>query len=129
MSQQKSPTTNRLDRAAVFLSGLCLLHCLAVPFALLLGPALGQWLDSSESQVHWVLLALALPISGIALWRGYVKNPSPLTLALGGFGLAFMLLGVSHVFGDAYEIAFTVIGVVMLLSAHLRNMTAGHTHA
>jgi len=128
MSLQKPPTTTRLDRAAVFLSGLCLLHCLAIPFALLLGPVLSQWLASSESQVHWILLALALPISGIALGRGYRKHPSLLTLVLGAIGLIFMLLGVSHILGEAYEIALTVIGVAMLLAAHLRNMTAGHDH-
>lgn len=123
-------TPNRgLDRAAVFLSGLCLLHCLAIPFALVLGPIASGWLTSNETQVHWILLALALPISVIALWRGFRRHRSLLTLVLGMLGLLFMFIGVSHFFGEAWEIALTVIGVSALLIAHVRNMLGGHTHA
>ena len=118
----------RLDRAAVFLSSLCLLHCLAIPFALLLGPLSGQWLVDSETPVHWLLLAMALPISMVALWRGFRRHHSGLTLSLGVSGLALMFVGVSHFFGDSWEITFTVIGVTALLVAHVRNMLGQHRH-
>ena len=133
MSQPKSSsidgaTNQGLDRAAVFLSGLCLLHCLAIPFALLLGPIASHWLTSNETQVHWILLALALPISVVALWRGYRRHGSQLTLALGMLGLLFMFVGVSHLLGESWEIALTVVGVSALLIAHVRNMLGGHSH-
>lgn len=117
-----------LDRAAVFLSGLCLLHCLAIPFALLLGPVLSQWLVSSETQTHWLLLALALPISMIALWRGYLRHHDMLTVMLGMVGLLLMFIGVAHLLGETWEITLTVIGVTALLVAHLRNMRSKHRH-
>ena len=129
MSPPKPPSNTGLDRAAVFLSGLCLLHCLAIPFALVFGPYLGQWLTDSETQTHWVLLATAIPISFVALWRGYQKHHNRLTLSLGGVGLVLMFIGVSHIFGESFEIALTVVGVSMLLVAHIRNMTSGHNHA
>ena len=124
---QEEPA-QRLDRAAVFLSSLCLLHCLAIPFALLLGPLSAQWLVNSETPVHWLLLAMALPISMIALWRGFRRHRSVLTMSLGVTGLLLMFLGVSHVFGESWEVVLTVIGVTGLLIAHVRNMLGQHRH-
>jgi hypothetical protein len=129
MTPPKPPSSSGLDRFAVVLSGLCLLHCLAVPFAILLGPMLGQWLTHSETEVHWLLLALALPISAVALSRGYSRHHSPLTLVLGAAGLALMFIGVSHVIGEDWEIILTVAGVSSLLLAHIRNMLGSHRHA
>jgi len=134
MTSAKSPPEQSLqpsglDRAAVFLSGLCLLHCLAIPFALLLGPLIGQWLVTSETRVHWILLAVAVPISALALWRGFARRHDRLTVTLGAGGLTLMFIGVSHLLGEAWEVALTVIGVCALLAAHVRNMMPGHTHA
>lgn len=128
MNPFKSSTNTGLDRIAVFLSSLCLLHCLALPFALLLGPLLGDWLQSSETQVHWLLLALALPVSAIALWRGFLKHHSQLTLGLGSIGLLLMFVGVSHLIGEQWEVILTVTGVSALLVAHVRNMMGKHSH-
>ena len=116
-----------MDRFAIILSGLCLLHCLAVPFSILLGPVLAGWLDETETSVHWLLLALALPVSVYALLRGYRSHRSILTLCLGGVGLGLMLLGVLHLFGEEYEILLTAVGVIALLAAHIRNLL-NHEH-
>ena len=128
MTPPKNPTTNSLDRVAVFLSGLCLLHCLASPFAILLGPLMSGWLSHNETHVHWVLLLMAIPISALALWRGYQRHASSLTLAMGGSGLALMFVAVTHWFGAHMEVALTVAGVTLLLIAHIRNMRGGHQH-
>lgn len=121
---------NRLDRAAIFLSGLCLVHCLAVPVTLLLGSVFGDWLEATESNVHWILLGLAAPVSLWALGRGYGDHRSLTTLISGTSGLLLMLLGVSHIFGDEWEIMLTVVGVSAVLLAHIRNALARkHSHA
>ncbi len=120
-----------LDRIAIFLSGLCLVHCLAVPVALLLGSVFSEWLDATETHVHWILLGLAAPVSLWAFARGYREHSSTLTLVAGLGGLFLMLLGVSHIFGETWEIALTVIGVSAVLYAHVRNTLARahrHTH-
>jgi hypothetical protein len=127
------PTTTHLDRAAIVLSALCLVHCLAIPIALLLGATAGQWLVDTEAQVHWVLLALAVPLSAVALWRGYRKHGTPSILYIGWSGLALMFLGVSHLFAqglfaDQFEIGITSVGVTLVLIAHVRNLLLGHRH-
>ena len=61
----------RLDRWAIWLSGACLVHCLAISVAILLLPTLAGILVESETQVHWLFLAGAIPISAIALGSGY----------------------------------------------------------
>ncbi len=129
MEISKSSSQSVLDKAAAFLSGLCLLHCLAVPASLLLGPLLGHWLESTETEVHWILLGLALPISVIALQRGYKRHHKVTTLWLGYGGLAIMLIGAAHVFGESWEMPLTVIGVIGLLVAHVRNLIGEHSHS
>ena len=77
---------------------------------------------------HWLLLAFAVPISVLALWRGYQSEKSILTLALGGIGLTLMFLAVIHVSGESWEIPLTVVGVILVLIAHIRNLT-NHQHS
>ncbi|MBA3942169.1 MAG: hypothetical protein C0520_13245, partial [Sphingopyxis sp.] len=48
------------DIAGFALSFTCLVHCLALPLALLLAPALSRWIALSEG-VHAAILLLALP--------------------------------------------------------------------
>lgn len=119
----------QLDRVAIFLSGLCLVHCLAIPVTLLLGSVFSDWLVETETNVHWILLALAAPTSVWALGRGFRAHRSQLTLSLGMGGLLIMFVGVSHIAGEAWEIALTLIGVTGVLIAHIRNALARqHTH-
>lgn len=118
----------RLDRAAIWLSGLCLIHCLAVPVAFLLAPSVSAWLDTTETQTHWLLFGLALPISAMALSRGYRRQANLMTVSLGSVGLLLMLLGVTHLFGHELEIFLTTVGVIMVMVAHLRNMHGRHDH-
>jgi hypothetical protein len=123
-----STNQTRLDKAAIWLSALCLIHCLSMPLAFLLAPSISGWLDATETQTHWLLFGLAVPISGIALYRGYKRQPNSLTVSTGVIGLAFMLLGVLHLLGEAFEITLTTLGVVLVMVAHIRNLHAGHHH-
>ena len=109
----------------MWLSGFCLAHCLSLPLAVLLAPVLSQWLEATETTVHWILFGIAIPISVVALLQGYRRLGSRRTLLLGGLGLLLMLLAVSHVLGREFEVVLTVIGVSAVLVAHLRNLL-GH---
>ena len=108
---------------------MCLIHCLSVPLAFLLAPSISGWLDATETQTHWLLFGLAVPISGIALYRGYKRQPNRMTVSIGVIGLALMLLAVLHLLGEAFEITLTTLGVVLVMVAHMRNLHAGHAHA
>ena len=128
MSNSKPNVSPLLDRIAIVLSGLCLLHCLALPIALLLAPFFADWLAATETQLHWILLGLAAPVSAFAWWRGYAVHHNAFTVAIGLVGLSLMLVGVSHLAGAGAEIALTVVGVTLVLIAHVPNVLFRHRH-
>jgi hypothetical protein len=117
----------RLDRTAIWLSSLCLVHCLAVPATIVLTPSLNIWFSDTETLIHWILLIFALPVSMLALWRGYQNEKNISNFALGTIGLALMFLAVIHVLGEDMEIPLTVIGAIFVLIAHVKNLTQ-HQH-
>ncbi len=119
----------RLDALGLAISGICLVHCLALPVVALLIPALTfGFSPATDRAVHWVLLALAAPISTLALWRGAARSHDSRWLILGSVGLAIMLIGVANVFGADTEVPLTMVGVVLLAIAHIKNFTRSHAH-
>lgn len=125
-SPRSAVTHATLDRWAIVISGLCVIHCLAIPLTLIALPALSQGLADEQTLTHWLLLAIAVPISVWALWSGHRQHPSKLTLGLGVAGLLLLTLGVSHLLGHELEIPLTVAGGVGLIAAHWRNMRHRH---
>lgn len=113
---------HRLDRAAIWFSGICLVHCLAIPFAVLSLPVIGDHLLGSETMVHWLLLAPAVPVSIFSLWFGYRRHDYLAGLLIGTAGLSLMFIGVSHLIDRSYEIPLTVAGVLLVTLAHVLNM-------
>src|SRR3954462_6041422 len=85
---QLSIPTNRLDRIAMGLSGLCLVHCLATAVLLGLLSAAGGWLGSPI--IHEVGLTLAMILGSIALGRGIREHGHVLPALVGLFGLGIM---------------------------------------
>ena len=54
------------DAAGLGISGLCIVHCLALPVAAVSLPAVG--VIAHAEWVHWSLLAVAAPAAALALW-------------------------------------------------------------
>ena len=112
----RQPSQSWLDWAAVSASGLCLLHCLALPLLIAALPSLGGAVAGSGT--HWVLLAFAFPVS---LWV-LTRDPWPagiVPLALGAAGLSLMTLGVAFYEGLPAERILTVAGVSFVAAAHI----------
>lgn len=111
-------TARVLDGSAVGLSGLCLVHCLALPVLAALLPAFGAW--THAEWVHVVIVLFAAPIAAFALARpAHGQRPAPALMALGGVGVALLALGA---FGPrAVETSVTVAGSLCLAAAHLWN--------
>ncbi|MCZ6640498.1 MAG: MerC domain-containing protein [Gammaproteobacteria bacterium] len=122
LSLNFEPVRRRLDRAAIWLSGICLVHCLAIPFAVLALPVIGDHLLDSETMVHWLLLAPAVPVSIVSLWSGYRRHDYPIGLLIGACGLSLMFIGVSHLIDRSYEIPLTIAGATLVTIAHGLNM-------
>ena len=119
-----------LDRAGILISTLCLIHCMALPVIALLVPTAAAVFAFNETLVHLILLGCALPISFYAFRHGYQHHQDVLIVLLGVTGLVFLVLGVTHIFGEDWELILTVPGAILLFMAHLRNWRyhRGHVH-
>lgn len=114
------PVFRRLfDFSALSLSGLCLAHCLALPFAALLLPALSTWVDAEW--VHGVFAGFAIPITIAALWGGRRHGIPARPIALATAGLTLLVLGATEWFGKASNTPLTIVGAVLLAAAHTWN--------
>lgn len=116
----KSLPPSFFDASAMLLSGLCLLHCLALPLLAAALPLFGVWAEAEW--VHVVFVAIAAPLAGLALWRGHRRDALPWPLwTLAALGLLGLLAGAFGIPDEASETAMTVSGSVALASAHLWN--------
>ena len=113
--------TSRLDRIAVGISGLCLVHCLATTVLLALLSAAGGVLGAPI--IHEVGLTLAMIMGAISLGRGILEHGYSMPSAVGGLGLGVMAgaLTLPH---DGSEALYTVIGVGILALGHRLNAIA-----
>jgi len=113
--------TSRLDRIAMGISGLCLVHCLGT--AVLLGLISAAGTSLGAPWIHEVGLTLAMFLGAIALGRGIVEHGFMMPSAVGGLGLGVMAgaLTLPH---DGTEAAYTVAGVLILALGHRLNVMA-----
>ncbi len=122
MREPPAPHSHRLDAFGLAISGICLVHCLLIPVAAVLVPAMAWNVDHETDHLfHWLLLGLAAPISSLALWRGGSRSGVFRWLKVGTVGLLLMGVGVLHLFGAASEVGFTMVGVILLAVAHIKN--------
>lgn len=118
-SSAAAPSAGWIDRAAILLSGLCLVHCLAsavlvAAAATLAGPLL-------DPIVHEIGLGIALVLGGIGLGRGLQIHGRKLPALIGGAGLLMMATALA--LGHAADL-LAVAGVVVLAAAHILNRRA-----
>ncbi len=113
--------TPRLDRIAIGLSGLCLVHCVATAVALALVSAVGGYLGAPI--IHEVGLTLAMLLGAFALVRGVLDHGYMMPSAIGGLGLGVMAgaLSMPH---DGTEALYTMVGVGIVALGHRLNAMA-----
>ena len=116
-----SKSTSWLDGAAVGLSALCLIHCLALPLLVAGLPFLAQF---SEGHLHLQMLVIVLPLSVVALGLGF-RHHRNMRIVLGGVaGMLILVVGatVAHTeLGLTADRAFTITGALTLATAHFYN--------
>lgn len=112
-----------LDRFAIALSGLCVIHCLLTPLAVVFFPMLIATSGIGEG-LHWLLLLFILPTSLLALFMGCLHYRDGLALILGLAGLSQLVvvsfLGTEFL-GEAGKQFLTIIGSTALILGHIRN--------
>ncbi|KPP93194.1 MerC domain-containing protein [Erythrobacter sp. HL-111] len=116
--------TRLLDRFGIALSGLCLVHCLALPVALALLPVLSASALGRVAEAEWLHAVLLVPVvlvSGWVLGRRAiaVRWLGPILL------LAFGAMGGALLVGEEWqEQALTIGGASLLILAHAVNLRA-----
>ncbi len=121
MPQLAHPTL-RLDRLAITVSGLCLVHCLATSVLLALLASAGGFLGAHW--IHEIGLTLAMLLGALALGRGVLEHGFMMPSSVGGLGLGVMggALTMPH---DGTEALLTMVGVgILALGHHLNSMAA-----
>ena len=120
---QPANNQGHLDAIAVVLSGVCMLHCLALPLLLTISPILNVTL-LSETVFHVLLLVFILPTSVIALTIGCQSHKDKITLVLGALGLSILTITAffgHQLVGFTGERILTSFGGLILASAHIQN--------
>ncbi len=121
MDNSSANQSDMLDKAAVALSGLCLLHCLLMPVIITVLPLFGQF---SERHLHAEILVIVLPISLIALTIGFRRHADKRIVGWGIVGLLLLIVGATlahNLYGIVADRMLTITGSVILAVAHYRN--------
>ena len=128
MNQTPAKSTDWLDGAAIGLSGLCLLHCLALPFFV---GALPMLMPFTESHLHAQMLYFAAPLSVVAIGIGYARHRNPRVVLAAIAGLCLLVVGATVAHGNLGPVAdrlFTISGSLVLAAAHLWNGLLSRRH-
>ena len=123
-------STANVDKAAIGLSLICVIHCLLTPVAIAVIPALGATFLEDES-FHYAVLFLVLPTSLFALGLGCRKHRGIEILITGLIGLSMLLLVPilgEDVTGETGEKILTIAGATIIAFAHVRNFRLCRQH-
>jgi hypothetical protein len=112
----------RLDRIAMGLSGLCLVHCVATAVLLGFVATAGGLLGAPI--IHEVGLTLAMVIGAVALGRGVRDHGRFLPAAIGALGICIMAFAMT-LHENGFEPLVTIVGVSVLALGHRLNWLAG----
>lgn len=128
MNQTPAKSPDWLDSAAIGLSGLCMLHCLALPFFV---GALPMLMPFTDSHLHVQMLMFVVPLSAVAIGIGYARHRNALVVVAAVAGLGLLVAGATVVHGSYGIVAdrlFTVSGSIILGAAHLWNGLLSRRH-
>ena len=111
------------DKVAIGLSLVCVIHCLALPLALVLAPSL-VGLGLQDETFHLWIVLVVLPVSIYALTLGCRKhkNMGVLLVGLSGLLLLFLTALFGHdLAGETGERLLTLAGAGIIAASHARN--------
>lgn len=112
------------DKLGIAGSGLCLIHCLAIPVVAGALPSLGIAFLADES-VHGILAFVLIALAGLAFIPGYRRHRDRRVVMLMTSGLGLILFAT---WGEAWidlhgggETILSITGSLLLIWAHYRN--------
>jgi len=113
-----------LDKFAILLSGLCLVHCLLTPVIITLLPIISTSVLTEDVLFHQLLLWVVLPISFFALFMGCRKHKQFAIAGAGIVGVSILVVVAffgHEWFGHTGEKVATSIGGLILAFSHYLN--------
>ncbi len=128
MNRTPGNSPDWLDSAAIALSGLCLLHCLALPLVVGVLPALLPFVDG---HLHAQMLLIVVPLSVVAIAIGYARHRSTRVVIGATTGLLLLIIGATlahDALGIVADRAFTISGAIVLAVAHFYNGLYSRRH-
>lgn len=110
-----------IDRVAIGLSGLCLVHCIASAVLVAALAAGGSFL--LDPIFHEIGMSIALVLGVLGLGRGIVTHGYMLPSAIGGLGIGVMAgsLALGH---DNGGTLYSIVGVLIVALGHDLNRRA-----
>ena len=133
-------TQHKLDWVAMTLSGICAIHCVALPILAgmlpLFSTVVAHGHGAHEFWFHQFILFFILPISVIALWIGFRCHRKIYPVVISGIGLSILLF--SAIYADVWiiryalprelEIIVTLVGGALHAVGHIMNLMASRGH-
>lgn len=117
MLNNAQPQSNAvLDVSAMVLSGLCMVHCLALPLLSAFLPLAGALADIEW--LHQAFVLTALPITLLAIHRSRHGGEGKRFTVLALLGLALLAVGAFVEPLAAFEVLLTTAGALVLTCAH-----------
>ncbi len=126
----------RLDRFAILLSGLCAIHCIALPIIASIIPLLTATVhhgnEVHEFRFHQFIILFIVPVSLIALITGFRSHRKILPLVIAGIGIAILTfialfaeqLLTDNVIPHEGETLLTITGGLIHVAGHILNLQA-----
>ena len=114
------------DKASITLSLACMIHCLLMPSFLVLTSGFFA-LSIDNELIHKAVLIIVLPVSLYALITGYRNHKILSYFYIGTTGLWLLVFAVffgEGVFGELAEKSLTLLGSIIVASAHYKNYKA-----
>ena len=114
------------DKASITLSLACMIHCLLMPSFLVLTSGFFA-LSIDNELIHKAFLIIVLPVSLYALITGYRNHKILSYFYIGTSGLWLLVFAIffgDGVFGELVEKSLTLLGSIIVASAHYKNYKA-----
>lgn len=118
------------DKAAIGISLLCTMHCLALPLLIVLLPNLSVLNLTDEAFHTWMIFAV-VPISIYALTVGCKKHKHYRLLAFGLLGVTLLILAVTLkevLLNEMWEKTLSVMGAAIIAYGHYKNYRLCQNH-
>jgi hypothetical protein len=111
------------DALGIATSIACAIHCALLPILMSTLPVFGTDIIHNLF-FEWGMIALAFAVGSYSLFHGYIKHHRSLKPVL-VFSFGFIFLVLKQFFSQ-YEIAFLLIAVSFIISAHYYNYRLCH---